>query len=114
MTEKTADAAEAQEIEATSDGYVPVPMTGYDGATKDVHVLIAGKWRSSSIRALNQGNVDGFMRGILHEDDYDTYLDLDPDQNSIMQFAQDAAERSGEALGKSSGPTRSSQSTRKR
>ncbi|MFF8784841.1 hypothetical protein [Streptomyces sp. NPDC015125] len=116
---KTTDtsAAEAQEKEAeataTSDGYVTVPLQGYE-VTKDVQVMLATKWRASAIRAANSGDIDRFMEMVLHEDDYETYLDLDPDQESIMQFTQDAAERSGEALGKSSGPSRSGKNTRRR
>lgn len=114
MTEKKT-AAEAQEIEATSDGYVLVPLTGYDGVTKDVHVQLAGRWRSSAMRAMNvRGDVDAFMASILHEDDYETYLDLDPTQDGVVEFTQEAGRRSGEALGKSGGPSRSSKGTRKR
>lgn len=107
--------AEAQEIEADTDGgYLPVPLAGYDGATKDVRVLPATRWRASAMRALNTGDIDGFMELVLHEDDYDIYVDLDPDAEGIGRFAQKASEASGEALGKSSGPRPSSRSTRKR
>ncbi|MDG9701660.1 hypothetical protein [Streptomyces sp. DH37] len=107
-------AVEAQEIEATEGEYVTVPLAGYDGVTKDVRVRPATRWRASALRALNSGDMDTFMGLVLHEDDYAIYEDLDPDMEGIGKFAQDAAEAAGEALGKSSGPRRSSKNTRKR
>lgn len=107
-------AAEAQEIEATESEYVTVPLAGYDGVTKDVRVRPATRWRASALRALSSGDMDGFMERVLHEDDYGIYEDLDPDMDAIGRFAQAAGEASGEALGKSSGPRRSSKTTRKR
>lgn len=115
QTEPDINAAEAQEMEAdTGDGHVTVPLVGYDGVTKDVRALPASRWRASAMRALNSGDVDGFMELVLHEDDYSIYLDLDPDTERIGTFAAAVADASGEALGKSSGPRRSSRNTRKR
>lgn len=112
------DAAKAQETEADHseqpDPYVTVPLAGYDGVTKDVRALPATKWRASAFRAMNSGNMDGFMALVLHEDDYDIYEDLDPDSEGIGHFAEKCAEASGESLGKSSGPSRSGRSTRRR
>ncbi|MEV7466105.1 hypothetical protein AB0O20_06270 [Streptomyces kronopolitis] len=115
-TTKTTDtsAAEAQELEAADDGYVTVPLAGYDGVTKDVRALPGTQWRASAMRALRGGNIDGFMELVLHEDDYEIYEDLDPTQEGIGHFAERAAEAAGESLGKSSGPSRSSRNTRKR
>ncbi|WP_031189808.1 MULTISPECIES: hypothetical protein [Streptomyces] len=107
-------AAEAQEIEAADDPYVPIPLAGYDGVTKEVRALPATKWRASALRALREGELDVFMSRVLHEDDYDTYVELDPDQDGIGHFAQAAAGAAGEDLGKSPGPHRSSKTTRKR
>lgn len=109
-----ASAAEAQETEADDAEYVTVPLAGYDGVTKDVRCMPSGRWRASTIRALNQGDVDAFMQACLHEDDYDTYLDLDPDMETFGKFTEDVARVSGEALGKSSGRRASSRSTRRR
>ena len=115
-TRKQIDTAKAQETEAEleDDGYVLVPLAGYDGVTKDVRTLPAGKWRASALRALMTGDLDGFMERVLHDDDYDVYLDLDPDNDAIGRFAQAAAEAGGEDLGKSGGRSRPSRSTRKR
>ncbi|MCP9997994.1 hypothetical protein LUX34_24080 [Streptomyces werraensis] len=114
-TKDQIEAARAQETEVdTEDEFLTVPLTGYDGVTKDVRALPASQWRASAIRALNSGNIDGFMEIVLHEDDYAIYEDLDPTTDGIGKFAEEASRRSGEALGKSSGPSRSSRSTRKR
>lgn len=106
--------AGAQEIEAAAEGYVVAPMTGYDGTAEDLRVLPSTRWRASAIRALNAGDIDGFMRKVLHEDDYASYERLDPDTEAVGQFAEAVGDASGEALGKSSGPRASSRSTRKR
>ena len=113
-TKEALDAAKAQEVEAEGDEYLTVPLAGFDGVTKDVRVLPSTRWRASALRALNSGNTDGFMERVLHEDDYDIYVDLDPDTEKIGDFAAKVADSSGEALGKSSGPSRSGRSTRRR
>jgi len=114
-TKKELDAAaEAQEAEAEDLDYVTVPLAGYDGVTKDVRAVPSGRWRASTLRALNAGDIDGFMEKVLHEDDYSIYEDLDPDMDSFGHFAEAVSRASGEALGKSSGPRGSSRSTRRR
>lgn len=117
-TKKALDAATAQEAEADVDAqpdpYVPVPLAGYDGVTKDIRTLPGGKWRASAFRALNSGDMDAFMEIVLHEDDYELYEELDPDMEAIGRFAQKAAEAGGDDLGKPSGSSRSGRSTRRR
>lgn len=113
-TKAALDAAKAQEAEAERGDYVTVPLAGYDGVTKDVRALPAGRWRASALRALNKGDMDGFMELVLHPDDYDTYLDLDPDTDAIGRFAEAAARAGGDDLGKSGGSSRSGRSTRRR
>jgi len=115
-TKKELDAAAAQEAEAEQelDPHVTVPLAGYDGVVKDVRALPANRWRASAFRALNGGDMDTFMELVLHEDDYDLYEDLDPDMDAIGRFAEAAARAGGEDLGKSSGPSRSGRSTRRR
>ncbi|MFE0353580.1 hypothetical protein ACFYY9_26540 [Streptomyces nigra] len=114
-TKDQIEAARAQETEAdTEDGYLTVPLAGYDGVTKDVRVLPANRWRASALRAMNRGDIDGFMEAVLHDDDYEVFEELDPDTDGISRFAEDVSRASGEALGKSSGPSRSSRSTQKR
>ncbi|MEV7654680.1 hypothetical protein AB0O39_10960 [Streptomyces anulatus] len=111
------DAAEAQEIEAdavTSDGYITVPMQGANEEVEDVQVLLSSKWRASAMRALNRGDFDTFMKSVLFEDDYEVYLDLDPEAGEVEAFATEVVRLTGENPGKSSGSGTSSRRTRKR
>lgn len=109
-----ADEAAAQELEGNGVEYLPVSLTGYDGVTKDVRALPATRWRASALRAINQGDFDGFMERVLHEDDYDVYVELDPDGETVQRFAEDVSAATREALGKSGGPSRSSKNTQRR
>jgi hypothetical protein len=113
-TKDQIEAARSQEAEAEDLEYVTVPLAGHDGVTKEVRCVPSGRWRASTIRALNSGDVDTFMETNLHPDDFEIYEDLDPDMDGFGKFVADAGRISGEALGKSSGPSRSSRSTRKR
>ncbi|CAL9365042.1 hypothetical protein [Streptomyces sp. enrichment culture] len=100
-------AAEAQEIEA--DGYVTAELCG-----EDVQVVPPSMWRASWQRALNQGQIDVFAQKILHPDDYEFYLDIDPTMEEWTAFIEDASAKSGEPLGKSGGRSRSGRLTRRR
>ncbi|MFJ4637617.1 hypothetical protein ACIP69_18585 [Streptomyces hygroscopicus] len=113
-TKEALDTAKAQENEADGEEYVTVPLAGFDGVTKDVRALPNTRWRSSALRALNQGDFDGFFALVLHEDDYELFEELDPTAEGIGGFAEAVVRASGEALGKSSGQRPSSRSTRKR
>ncbi|MFF7329640.1 hypothetical protein [Streptomyces sp. NPDC008150] len=109
------EAANAQEAEAELDGdYVTVPLAGYDGVTKDVRCVPSGRWRASTIRALNSGDIDTFMETNLHPDDYEIFEELDPDMDGFGKFVGDVSRISGESLGKSSGSSRSGSGTRRR
>ncbi|MEF9521255.1 MULTISPECIES: hypothetical protein [Streptomyces] len=100
-------AAEAQEIEA--DGYVTATLCG-----EDVQVVPPSMWRTSWQRALNQGQIDVFAEKVLHPDDYEYYLEVDPMLEEWMAFVEDASAKSGESLGKSRGRSRSGRPTRRR
>lgn len=100
-------AAEAQEIEA--DGYVTAELCG-----EDVQVVPPSMWRASWQRALNAGQIDVFAKKILHPDDYEYYVDVDPTMTEWIAFVEDASARSGEPLGKSGGRSRSGRPTRRR
>lgn len=100
-------AAEAQEIEA--DGYVTAELCG-----EDVQVVPPSMWRASWQRALNAGQIDIFAEKILHPDDYDYYVEVDPTMTEWIAFVEDASARSGEPLGKSGGRSRSGRPTRRR
>lgn len=100
--------AEAQEIEATGH-YVTASLCG-----KDVEIVPPGAWRQSWQRKLKSGDMDAFLECVLSPDSYELYLDLDPTNDEIGHLIEEAGEKAGEPLGKSSGPSRSSKPTRKR
>lgn len=106
MTETTP--AEAQEIEAAGH-YVTAELCG-----KELEIIPSGAWRQSTMRMLRVGDIDGFMERNLSPDSYEVYLDLDPTNDEVGDFVSAAGERSGEPVGKSSGPTASPKRTRKR
>lgn len=101
-------AAEAQELEATGR-HITVDLCG-----EPVRVVPAGAWPVSAQRKVREGDLDGFMAAVLHEDDYDLYVELDPVLDEFNQFVTDAQELSGEPQGKSRGPVGSSRRTRRR
>lgn len=101
-------AADAQEAEATGR-HITVDLAG-----EPMRVVPAGAWPVSAQRALRGGDFDGFMAAVLHEDDYDLYVDLDPTLDELNDFVEEAGNSSGEAAGKSRGPATSSRRTRRR
>jgi hypothetical protein len=111
--EPDVSAAEAQEIEAVNK-YVTVLLAGADDTEDEVRIIPPGAWRQSWQRLLNGGQVDAFAKIVIHPDDYDTYVDLDPTNEQFGEMVGEAAERAGESLGKSSGPATSSRRTRRR
>lgn len=106
MTETTP--AEAQETEATTE-YVTEEL-----GDSEFRVKLATKWRPSYLRAMRVGDFDTWAVGVIHPDDLESWTEADPTFEDIGEFAGRAMAASGEAPGKSSGPSRSSRSTRKR
>lgn len=100
--------SEAQEIEAVNK-HVTGQLCG-----EDVRIIPPGAWRQSWQRLLNNGQIDAFAQIVLHPDDYELFVELDPTNDEFGELITDAAERSGESLGKSSGPAASSRRTRRR
>ncbi|MFD3999820.1 hypothetical protein [Streptomyces rubiginosohelvolus] len=101
-------AAEAQELEATGR-HITVDLCG-----EAVRAVPNGAWPVSAQRKLREGNLDGFMAAVLHEDDYELYEELDPTLDEFNQFVEDVSDLSGEPQGKSRGPNGSSRRTRRR
>lgn len=101
-------AAEAQEIEAVNK-YVTALL-----CDEEIRIIPPGAWRQSWQRLATQGQIDAFAQIILHPDDYELYVDIDPTNEEWGEFIADAAEQAGESLGKSSGPATSSRRTRRR
>jgi hypothetical protein len=100
--------AEAQEIEAAGH-YVTAELCG-----KKLEIIPSGAWRQSAMRMLRIGDTDAFMEQVLSPESYDVYLDLDPTNDEVGEFVNEAGEASGESVGKSSGRTASPRRTRKR
>lgn len=100
--------AEAQEIEAVNK-HVTGLLCG-----EEIRIIPPGAWKQSWQRLLHQGQIDAFAQLVLHPDDYDLYVDIDPTNDEFGDLVNDAAERAGESLGKSSGPAPSSRRTRRR
>lgn len=101
-------AADAQEIEAVSK-HVTALLCG-----EEIRIIPPGAWRQSWQRLAAQGQIDAFAQIVLHPDDYDLYLDIDPTNEEWGALVQDAAEQAGEGLGNSRGPAPSSRRTRRR
>ncbi|MET9909676.1 hypothetical protein ABZZ74_23225 [Streptomyces sp. NPDC006476] len=101
-------AAEAQEVEAVNK-YVTAVL-----CDEEVRIIPPGAWRQSWQRLAAQGQIDAFAQIVLHPDDYDLYLDIDPTNEEWGEFVGDAADRAGESLGNSRGPAPSSRRTRRR
>ncbi|MBT2412638.1 hypothetical protein J7I94_19080 [Streptomyces sp. ISL-12] len=105
---ETTTPAEAQEIEATEE-YGTATLAGVELRVKSqLH------WRPSHMRALRGSDFETWAAGVLHEDDVETFIDLDATFGEIFQFVSDAAEAVGEPVGKSTARARSSRTTRKR
>lgn len=108
MTTDT-NAAAAQEAEATSPAYLVVPLNGTDLRVKPVN-----DWRPSYIRALRQGDFDGWAEGVLHADDAAKFVEIDATFGEISDFSTAIMTAAGETPGKSSASSRSSRSTRRK
>ncbi|MBI0293288.1 hypothetical protein JBE04_01935 [Streptomyces sp. PRKS01-29] len=99
---------EAQEIEANGH-YVEAKLAG-----ESIRVIPPGAWRQSWQARLAQGQFNAFAEQVVHPDDLDLYFEIDPTNDEFEQFVTDAASLSGESLGKSRGPNRSTRRTRRR
>lgn len=101
-------AADAQEIEAVSKHVTALLCD------EEVRIIPPGAWRQSWQRLAAQGQIDAFAKIVLHPDDYDLYIDIDPTNEEWGEFVADAAEQAGESMGNSRGPAPSSRRTRRR
>jgi hypothetical protein len=100
--------AEKQAVEAAGE-YVSVPVNGIETRVKPQR-----DWRMSDMRFLREGDIDGWAESVIHPADIDAFMDLDITMDEFREFSEEAARRSGDGLGKSSGRSRSSRPTRRR
>ncbi|MFE1321590.1 hypothetical protein [Kitasatospora phosalacinea] len=103
------DAAEAQELEAEGGHYVTASLAG-----DPVRVIPPSAWRLSWTRLLKRDEIDELFERVIHPDDLDLIDEIDPTNDEIVQFLQDAGTLSGEPVGKLSGRRASSRPTRRR
>lgn len=108
IEEPEVTAADAQEIEAEGH-YVTATLCG-----EDVQIVPPSAWRVSWQELLTSGQIRMFAEKVLAPEDYEFFVELDPTVQEFQDFVAEAAERSGEPLGKSRGPSRSGRSTRRR
>ena len=108
IDEVEVSAASAQEIEAEGH-YVTGLLCG-----EEVRIIPPGAWRQSWQELLNSGQIRAFMEIVLSPDDFELFVELDPTNNEVGELINEAAERAGESLGKSTGPAPSSRRTRRR
>ncbi|MFJ3984446.1 hypothetical protein [Streptomyces fungicidicus] len=101
-------AADAQEIEAEGH-YVTAELCG-----EEVRIVPPAAWRLSWQRMLTQGLIDAFAEKVLHPDDFDFFIEIDPTAQEFQEFVADAGEQAGEPLGKSAARSRSGGRTRRR
>ena len=106
-TDETVTAAEAQEVEA--DGYVTATLCG-----EEVQVIPPSMWRMSWQSLLVGGQFYTFAQKVLHPDDYDYFVEVDPTNEEFEEFVAEAGDRSGEPMGKSRARSRSGRPTRRR
>ncbi|MET9150079.1 hypothetical protein ABZX82_02170 [Streptomyces griseoflavus] len=99
--------AEAQEIEA--EGYVTATLCG-----EEVQVLPPSMWRISWQNLLATGQLYAFAEKVLHPEDYDFFVEIDPTNAEFEAFVAEAGDRAGESMGKSRGRSRSGGGTRRR
>ncbi|MGW6855800.1 hypothetical protein [Streptomyces xanthophaeus] len=100
--------AQAQENEATQE-YGTAVLCGSELRIKPVTA-----WRPSYLRALREADYDTWAAGVLHEDDVETFIDLDATFDEINEFTATAMESTGETPGKSGARSASSKTTRRR
>lgn len=107
IEETEASPAEAQEIEAA--GYVTADLCG-----EEVQVIPPSMWRMSWQSLLTAGQLYAFAEKVLHPDDYDFFVEVDPTNAEFEAFVADAGSRSGEPMGKSRARSRSGRPTPRR
>lgn len=82
--------------EASGDSYITVEAIGLTW-----RMLPASEWRTSTLTALRLADYDSWAGKVLHSDDHDQWLKLDPTVAEVGQLlmAAQAASGGGDVLG---------------
>jgi hypothetical protein len=115
--------ASREEARAAAEDLVPPEGTvtvrlvtdDTDDDGEPVRIIPPGLWRSSAMRALNQGDFDRWAEGVLFGPDYaEVWRDLDPTNDDVAAFMKSYREAVGQSAGESRASRRSSRSTARR
>lgn len=85
-----------------------------DLAGKTVYVKPVKQWRASALHALREGDLMGWAEATLTDDDWDTWLEVDPTVEEIQAFFASIDTGLGTNPGNSRRSRRSSTRTRRR
>lgn len=83
-------------------------------AGKTIYVPTTNNWRSSALHALREGDLHTWAEKTLNDDDWDTWLEVDPTMDEISDFFSTINGATGTDPGNSRGSRTSSRSTNKR
>lgn len=83
-------------------------------AGKPIWVKPVRQWRASALHALREGDLMAWAEATLSDDDWDTWLDVDPTIDEIEEFFKTINAGLGTDPGNSRASRRSSRNTRRR
>lgn len=104
----TLDSKSAAEREVTGE------LVQGELAGQPIYVPPVKKWKSSALHALRNGDFETWAEKTLPDDDFDLWLEVDPDMEQIEEFFASINSKIGVNTGNSRASRRSSRTTRKR
>jgi len=90
---------------------------GYSKATLDGNTILVpplSQWKSSAMRALNNGDFETWAERTLDDEGWEVWQDVDPSVDQIDEFFGSFSDQLGVDRGNSRGSRRSSRTTRRR
>lgn len=111
--------AELQRTDVASDATPQEreALAGYATGILDdrkIEVPPVNLWKSSGMRALNQGDFETWAERVLSDKDYDAWCEVDPNLDQINEFFESIGDQLGTDRGNSRASRRSSNRTRRR
>ena len=79
-----------------------------------IYVPPIKRWRSSGLKAMRDGDMEGWAASVLDEEDYAVWKDVDPTLEQIGSFFEDIGDRLGTDQGNSPASRRSLRNTARR